>query len=85
MEGLRCPKLRNGKIFDPWTNAGVPSVGLSKPRSLTDLSAGSDFTPNELSLPQKINRGRICKFRALRRKDSKAQHKLPPAPESAGQ
>jgi hypothetical protein len=29
--------------------------------------------------------GRICKFRALRRKDSKAQHKLPPAPESAGQ
>ena len=23
---------------------------------------------------------RICEFRALRRKDSKAQHKLPPAP-----
>ncbi len=65
MEGLRCPKLRNGKIFDPWTNAGVPSVGLSKPRSLTDLSAGSDFTPNELSLPQKINRGRIPKDEVL--------------------
>ena len=29
--------------------------------------------------------GRIYEFRALRRKDSKAQHKLPPAPESAGQ
>ena len=55
--------LTSNRDFLPCTRAGVPLVGLSKARSLTDLSVGSDFTPNKLSLPQKINRVRGTRLR----------------------